>query len=87
MSCGCVCFGSNTAGIPELLDEKQVFERKNVEAIAETISNTLLNDDLNSISKRNTVIAKTYLVDDLNKKRFAYYNKIKKEINGPRNEN
>lgn len=81
MSQGCVCFGSTTAGIPELIKKEQLFKRKNVKSIVNIIEKNL-NKDLNEISKQNILEAKKYLTNNLDKKRYLFYDEIIKNING-----
>lgn len=80
MSCGCVCLGSNTAGIPELLNAEQVFKRRRVSSIVETIAKTANDSNLGKISKQNVSNATKYLANSLDKKRFQYYELIQHEI-------
>ena len=80
MSCGCVCFGSNTAGIPELLDDGFVFKRKSVNSLVDVISKSIKTGGLYDASKRNIEESKNYCSDVLNAKRFEYYKQIIKDI-------
>ena len=84
MSCGCVCLGSTTAGIPELLQKDQIFIRGSKKAIIKAIKNNL-NNDFNKISKQNIEKSKEYLADILNKKRFGFYEMILYELNNKTN--
>lgn len=79
MSCGCVCLGSTTAGIPELLNSKYIFKRGKVNSIVKAVHN-ILNEDWNKISEENINKAENYVEEKLNKKRFEYYDKIISEI-------
>lgn len=80
MSCGCVCFGSNTAGIPELLEDSQIFKRRSVKSIVKILSKPLTSSALDRISFRNIESSKQYQSVLLDKKRYDFYNKIKKDI-------
>lgn len=79
MSCGCVCLGSTTAGIPELLDSKYIFKRGKVKPIVNAVKN-ILTEDWEKISKENIKKSEEYLEDKLNKKRFDYYDKIIEDL-------
>ena len=79
MSCGCVCLGSTTAGIPELLDKKYIFKRGRVNAIVESVQN-VIQDDWEKISERNIEKSNEFLEEKLNERRFLYYDKINKEL-------
>lgn len=80
MSCGCVCFGSNTAGIPELLEDEFVFKRRSTKAVVRMLSKEFTIAELNGNSKRNSDFSKKFLSNLLDAKRFAFYEKIKKEV-------
>ena len=75
MSNGCFCLGSTTAGIPELLQEQQIFKRGSTNAIVRAIKNNL-NEDFSKISIANIKKSKNYRAEILNKKRFDFYNEI-----------
>ena len=79
MSCGCVCLGARTAGIPELIDSEFVFKRKSVNSIVKKILHTL-DCNLVEISSINTKNSENYFEEKLNKRRFNYYQKIVKTI-------
>jgi len=79
MSQGTVCFGSNTAGIPELLDDKYVFGRRNSEIIAKMLSDKFTVADLNRNSKRNIEQSKKYLSGLLDEKRRVFCKNINDE--------
>ena len=79
MSQGCVCLGTTTAGIPELLEKEQLFKRKSVNSLAKTIEKNL-NYNLSDISNQNVLKAKKYLSSNLDTKRYNFYDKIIKEI-------
>lgn len=75
MSHGCVCLGAKTAGIPELLQNGQLFNRKSSKAIINSIQANL-GRDLNIISRENTQVAKKYRKESLDKIRKNFYNEI-----------
>ena len=79
MSCGCVCLGSTTAGIPELLNSEQIFKRRSVKAIVDCIERNV-NYDFNAISRENIKKAREYLTEELNKIRYDFYDKIIDEM-------
>lgn len=79
MSLGVVCLGSNTAGIPELLEEQCIFKRRSSKSIIKCIMN-LKNYNLENISKRNFKYAKKYYNDVLCKKRDNFYDLIIKDV-------
>ena len=80
MSNGCFCLGSTTAGIPELLSEKQIFKRGSTNSIIKSIKENM-NEDFHRVSVRNVEKSKEYLSENLNRKRFEFYDMIIKEIN------
>lgn len=74
MSRGCVCIGSKTGGIPELLDSGMIAGKGDVKGFTELID-TLLNDR-NLIIKqslKNFHKAKEYYAEKLNAERNAFY--------------
>jgi len=77
MARGLPCFGSRVGGIPELLDQSQLFDVDNVDQIVETILNGLFLDDLQAISKINMSRAREYSSLRLEKKRDLFYQAIK----------
>ncbi len=76
MSQGCVCLGSNTAGIPELLKSQFIFKRKNKKAIVNAILSTIELKNLGAISKENIEKSKEYLSSILDNNRKCYYDSI-----------
>lgn len=79
MSCGCVCLGSTTAGIPELLQTNCLFKRGSEKELYYALKN-IIYEDWKEISKNNLKKASLYLETNLDKKRFDYYEKIKTEL-------
>ena len=71
MSRGCLCIGSNTAGIPELIDKKFVFPKGNVGRIS-SILEKITGDNLYDQAKRNYEEAKKYDRDLLGKRRKQF---------------
>lgn len=76
MSCGLICVGSKTAGIPELLQNECLFDRKSSKSIKKILLYIINECNLEKISDENCRNAKKYLEDNLNKKRFDYYKEI-----------
>ena len=66
MSRGCICFGANTAGIPELLEKKFIFKKKNVDDIVNCIRDfySLSSLEKIKIAKRNIKESEKY--DEMN---------------------
>lgn len=89
MNRGCICIGSTTAGIPELLDQAFIFRNGDVNKICEIIKNIYFNSHLESNIRRNYTISKKFAVDILNKRRtilfksYAEFALSKKTINQP----
>lgn len=82
MSCACPCIGARTAGIPELLNEDCVFERKSEKAIYETVVRIWDIQTLQSLATGNLERSKDYLNSTLTERRNEFYNKIIKDIEG-----
>ena len=80
MSRGCLCLGSRTAGIPELLEPEYVFSKGNVKEIASILSKVDEND-LKKQAKRNYEKAKEYDVTILNCRRNDFLNRFKADNN------
>lgn len=82
MSRGCACIGFKTAGIPELIEERFVVRRKSVKGIVNAVKeySILSVEEKISIAKRIFNEAKKYESSILDKRRNAYYEKIKAEI-------
>ena len=80
MSRGCVCLGSKTAGIPELLKNRFVFKRRSVSAIVGTILKVIKTGELELISEENIEKSKEYLSSVLDKNRECYYDSILKDL-------
>ncbi|MBQ6414131.1 glycosyltransferase family 4 protein [Candidatus Saccharibacteria bacterium] len=79
MSCGCVCLGSNIAGIPELLDDDQLFKAGKTASMIHAILDTISSNALSEKSKRNSDKAKAYLNDELENKRDSFLQMIVRE--------
>lgn len=73
MSRACPVLGSRTAGIPELIAEECVFERKNPTSIAATICDILAGNKMEENAVLNFNKSKEYILDKLNERRNKLY--------------
>lgn len=74
MSRGCPAVGSNTAGIPELLDEKFIHKKGDSNDLANKIEKLISSDELKTQqSERNFHFASNYFKDVLDKRRMNHY--------------
>lgn len=74
MSVACFCIGSNTAGIPELLDSNYIFKKGKyieISKIIESLNERILVEQ----SVKNQKTAKEYLLTSLNNRRNSFYKK------------
>lgn len=78
MSRGCLCMGSNIAGIPELLDDNYLFEKGKVSKIVEILKKITLKNLLEQAS-RNYNLAKEYDCDVLNERRRKFLEEFKND--------
>lgn len=77
MSRACPVLGSRTGGIPELVGEAYIFERKDVKGIERKIVEMINDRDLLiQASKQNFEKVKEFQIEDLTLKRENYYQKI-----------
>lgn len=77
LSQGLPSFGANTAGIPELINSKYVFENTN--RIAFEMAEAFINLDLkelNSMSSENYLRSQDFTYNKINAKRAKYYDEI-----------
>lgn len=82
MSRACPAIGSHTAGIPELIAEDCVFERKTPRAIALAILH-ILNDNIIEVNaERNFNKAKEYELHKLNERRNKLYWEYRNDVIG-----
>lgn len=72
MSRGCPVIGTNTGGIPELVDEAYRYRKGKYEQLAEQIQK-MERQNLYQIAKRNLAVAKEYEKEKLNRKRDMFY--------------
>lgn len=80
MNRGCVCIGSTTAGIPELLDPKYVFPNGDVDQICNIIKGICRDKDIKQNIIRNFEKSKEFDVDLLNRRRTNLFSKYQKHI-------
>lgn len=77
MSRGCVCIGSRTGGIPELLDESMIAGREDVTGFTALIDRILQDEGLRiEQSTKNFNKALEYEATKLDKERKAFYDKF-----------
>lgn len=79
MSRACPCIGSNTAGIPELLNEECITKRYSGKDIAKVLE-TMLSKGLEKYAITNFKHSKDYLEVTLNARRNKYFDIIKKRL-------
>ena len=78
MSLGVPCIGSDVAGIPELLEDRFMFNRrKNIPEQLKSLMLSMTKDVQLQQSKQNFVIAQYYEIDKLNKRRFDFLESFK----------
>ena len=75
MSRGCPCIGARTGGIPELVGEECVVERKAVNQIAEKVA-FMLRDGLQRYSFQNLEKASSFSKKVLDERRNAFFEQI-----------
>lgn len=80
MSRALPCLGSTTAGIPELLPEDCLFERRAVNGIVNTVLGVLSINNLEYLARYSFNTSKDYTDKILSERRNAFYNKIKEAI-------
>lgn len=77
MSRACPVIGSRTGGIPELINEEYIFERKSVKGIEKQIIKILENNNLlKKVAKDNFEKSKDFEINTLKQKREQFYKKI-----------
>ena len=77
MSRGLPCIGSNAGGIPELLEKKMIFKKRNVKQLCKILKN-LNKEELINSANYNFKKSKLYNLSYLNNKRNNFYDKILK---------
>lgn len=83
LSRGLPCVGTGTGGIPELIPEECIFEKKSSESIANVIRSILKKNMLKEISQRNWNRAKEFSNDILERKRNEYFQYVIDDIESP----
>ena len=79
MAVGLPCLSTPVGGIPELLNEKYLFEPTDVNGFAKKIEELINNpEELTEMSIQNVKKAEEYVIDNLNAKRTEFYTKLKK---------
>ncbi len=81
MSRGCPAIGSSAGGIPELLDEKMIFDHKNLKQFSYIVEN-LINDKtlMSDEAKYNFNRALDFQKSHLDEKRIAFWMKFREHI-------
>lgn len=80
MSRGCVCIGSKTGGIPELLDSNMIARKGNVSDFTKLIDTILQNPAIASAQAvRNYEMAFNYRPEILDNRRCLFYDKFIRE--------
>jgi glycosyltransferase involved in cell wall biosynthesis len=77
MSRGCICMGSTTAGIPELLDPQYIFNNGDVGQICEILQNIMSNQHKQDCVIRNYEKSKEFDIDLLNTRRQGLFEEYK----------
>ena len=82
MSRACPAIGAHTAGIPELIEDDCVFERKSPKAIALAILHILSENNMVQNSERNFFKAKEYELHKLDERRNKLYLEYRNDVIG-----
>lgn len=80
MSRGCLCLGSNIAGLPELIDDEYLFPKGNARKIADILQKLSIRA-MQVQAKTNFERAKAYDKDYLSEKRLKFLSEFKKCYN------
>lgn len=80
ISRGCICIGTKTGGIPELLQFGFTFRKKSKKDIANAIKSICEKKDWETIIKENFENAREFEEEKLNKKRNEFYKMVKEEV-------
>jgi len=88
MATGMICVASNVDGIPEILEEEDIYDYSDVLGMANRIRN-IINDPkkMNEISQRNYSVSQNYSNEKLSSIYDAYYEKVRKLIDERKKEN
>lgn len=79
-SVGVPVISSSTGGMPEIVNEKFVFKKKNYKSLSEKLIDMISNDNLIYQKKWSLENANKFMPYVLNKKRSEFYEKIEKRI-------
>lgn len=85
MSRGCPAIGSTTGGIPELLDQKTIFERGSTSSLLNVFI-AFMKKDWNIFAKNNFNKAKEYRLDVLDERREKIYKEYMNFVLNRKNE-
>lgn len=78
MSRACPVIGARTGGIPELLDDDFIIEKKDFKKLSYIISEFIENKDIcTSQAQRNFIKSKNYYKEKIDKNRFEFWNTFK----------
>lgn len=77
---GCLCIGSIVAGIPELLENDELFPVGDVDAICDVITRIVSEVDHTARIRRNFEKSKKYSLDKLNTNRKDVFSKYKQSV-------
>lgn len=76
MSRGCLCIGSRISGIPELIDSKYIFKRKNEKEI-QTILQSITKEAFVKEANKNFKTSKEYDMEILKQRRKEFFEEFK----------
>jgi glycosyltransferase involved in cell wall biosynthesis len=79
MNRACPVLGSDTAGIPELIDSKFVFKRGSIKQICEKIQ-LIINEDIADVAIRNFKKSEKYLNSIIDKRRNDFFDYIIEDL-------
>jgi len=79
MSRACPSIGSTTGGIPELLDDKFVFPKRNVEALKNILRN-VTKQDMEEQAVKNYEKAKSFYKPELEARRKKFYDEFLEDV-------
>jgi len=79
MAVGLPCISTPVAGIPELLEDKYLFNPEDSMGFAQQIMHLIENsNELEEMSKNNIEIAKRYTKEKLMERRNTFYSRLRK---------
>ncbi len=80
LSRACPMIGTRVGGIPELIEDKWTFKRKDIKGL-EKVLEQMINANLHEIAQINYEKAKEYTNSSLNPRRDSYYKQVLKKHN------